>query len=156
MSRTFASQQIKIWDVEDNTQKERYCVNPSKSNTLLNPYERSNDVECTDIFMADDTITNNMDTTHLGIFRNVNDKPNIEEKISNGRKTAYSVMGAGFHSGNALKVCLNGFLWSTFVIPRVTYGLEVLTLRKKDTEMLEKFQRKALKKYKHSLTKHQM
>ena len=80
MSRTFSSQQIKIWDVEDNTQKERYCVNPSKSSTLLYPYERSNDVECTDIFMAGDTIANNMDTTHLGIFRNVNDKPNIEEK----------------------------------------------------------------------------
>ena len=73
MSRTFSSQQIKIWDVEDNTQKERYCVNPSRSSTLLYPYERSNDVECTDIFMAGDTIANNMDTTHLGIFRNVNE-----------------------------------------------------------------------------------
>ena len=54
-------------------------------------------------------------------------------------------MGAGFHSGNGLKVCLNGFLWSTFIVPRITYGLEVLTPTKKDIEMLETFQRKSLK-----------
>ena len=69
----------------------------------------------------------------------------IEEKVSIGRKTAYSLMGAGFHSGNGLKVCLNGFLWSTFVLPRMIYGLEALLLRKKDFESLEKFQRKSLK-----------
>ena len=54
-------------------------------------------------------------------------------------------MGAGFHSGNGLKACLNGFIWSTFVLPRVTYGLEALILRKTDFETLEKFQRKSLK-----------
>ena len=84
-------------------------------------------------------------TTHLGIHREISDKPNIEEKISIGRKTAYSFMGAGFHSGNGLKVSLNGFIWSTFVVPRIAYGLEVLILRIKDTDLLEKFQRKSLK-----------
>ena len=54
-------------------------------------------------------------------------------------------MGAGFYSGNGLKVGLNGFLWSTFVLPRMIYGLEALLLRKKDFESLEKFQRKSLK-----------
>ena len=71
------------------------------------------------------------------------DKSNIEGKITLGRKTAYYIMGAGFHSGNGLKVCLNGYLWSTFVVPRSTYGLEVLTLSKKDTELIEKIQRKS-------------
>ena len=42
-------------------------------------------------------------------------------------------------------MCLNGSLWSTFIVQRITYGLEVLTLTKKDIEMLEKFQRKSLK-----------
>ena len=145
MSRKYSSQQIKIWDVENNTQRERYCVNPSKSSTLVYPYAKSNDIECTSIFMAGDTISNDSKTTHLGIHREVNDKPNIEEKINIGRKAAYSIMGAGFHSGNGLKMCLNGYLWSAFVVPRITYGLEVLSLRKKDIEMLEKFQRKSLK-----------
>ena len=106
--------------------------------------------------MASDTISNDSKTTHLGIHREVKDKPNIEEKINKGRRTAYSIMGAGFHSGNGLKVCLNGFLWSTFIVPRITYGLEVLTLTKKDIEMLEKFQRKSLKQIQSLLDKPQM
>ena len=84
--------------------------------------------------MAGDTISNDSKTTHHGIHREVKDKQNIEEKINVGRKTAYSIMGAGFHSGNGLKVCLNVFLWSTFIVPRITYGLEVLTLTKKVIE----------------------
>ena len=70
---------------------------------------------------------------------------NIEEKLSIGRKTAYSLMGAGFHSGNGLKTCLNGNIWSAFVVPRVVYGLKVLSLKKKDVETLEMFQRKSLR-----------
>ena len=54
-------------------------------------------------------------------------------------------MGAGFHSVNGLKTCLNGHNWSTFVVSRVIYGLETLSLRKKDIENLEKFQRKSLR-----------
>ena len=30
MSRKYGSQQIKIWDVEKETQRERYCINPQK------------------------------------------------------------------------------------------------------------------------------
>ena len=95
--------------------------------------------------MAGDKISSDSNTTHLGLYRDITDKPNIGEKNSIGRKTAYSLMGAGFHSGSGLKMCLNGFIWSTFVLARLTYGLEVLLLRKKDFDLLEKFQRKSLK-----------
>ena len=44
-------------------------------------------------------IKDSRSATHLGIARNVNGKPDIEEKINLGRKTAYSLMGAGFHGG---------------------------------------------------------
>ena len=37
---------------------------------------------------------------HLGIHREVNNKVNADKKISLGRRTAYSLMGAGLHSGN--------------------------------------------------------
>ena len=57
---------------------------------------------------------------YLGIHREMTDKSNIEKKLSLGRKAAYSIIGAGFHTGNGLKVC---YLWSTFVVPRITYGL---------------------------------
>ena len=54
-------------------------------------------------------------------------------------------MGAGYYSVNGLKTSHNGHLWSTFVVPRVIYGLETLSLMKKDIENLEKFQRKSLR-----------
>ena len=95
--------------------------------------------------MAGDKILCQECTVHLGISRNVKNKANIEEKISIGRKTAYSLMGAGFHSVNGLKTCLNGHIWSTFVVPRLVYGLEVLTLQRKDIENLEMIQRKSLR-----------
>ena len=54
-------------------------------------------------------------------------------------------MGAGFHSVCGLKTCLNGHLCSTFVVPRLVNGLEILTLQWKDIENLEMFQRKPLR-----------
>ena len=95
--------------------------------------------------MSGKSIKNEECTIHLGISRHVKEKVNIDEKISLGRKTAYSLMGAGFHSGNGLKTCLNGHLWGAFIVPRLIYGLEILSLKKNDIENLEKFQRKSLR-----------
>ena len=95
--------------------------------------------------MAGETILCEDCTVHLGISRHVKEKVNIEEKINLGREAAYSLMGAGFHSVNGLKTCLNGHIWTTFVVPRLVYGLEILSLKKNDIEHLEKFQRKSLR-----------
>ena len=54
-------------------------------------------------------------------------------------------MGAGFHSINGLKQSVNGKLWSTYVIPRLLYGLEVQELKQSDINQLEQYQRKSLK-----------
>ena len=40
LSRDPGPQQVKVWDVDNNTRKERYCVNPSKSTTLLYHFAR--------------------------------------------------------------------------------------------------------------------
>ena len=77
---------------------------------------------------------------HLGIFRDIKQKVNIEEKINLRRKTAYALMGAGLHSGNGLMKPLRAYLWSTYVNPRVVYGLEVQKLSRTDVESLEKLQ----------------
>ena len=47
--------------------------------------------------------------------------------------------------GEGLKQSQNGYIWSTFVVPRLLYGLESILLSKKVVECLEKFQRKCLK-----------
>ena len=54
-------------------------------------------------------------------------------------------MGAGLHCGNGLKQSVCGKLWSTYVVPRLLYGLEVLDLTGKDIKALEQYQRKSLR-----------
>ena len=53
--------------------------------------------------MGEDQVQQSNQTIHLGIFRETSQKINIEEKVNLGRRTAYSLMGAGFHSINVLK-----------------------------------------------------
>ena len=48
----------------------------------------------------------------------------IQDKTNLSRRTAY-LLRVGFHSMNGLKQSVNGKLWSTYVIPRVLYGLQV-------------------------------
>ena len=143
LARKHNDMQVMLWDVENNTSRERYCVNPTKSCCLC--YSPIRNMQTADLYIAGDKILCQECTVHLGISRNVKYKANIEEKISTGRKTAYSLMRAGFNSVNGLKTCLNGHIWSTFVVPRLVYGLEVLTLQRKDIENLEMFQRKSLR-----------
>ena len=75
----------------------------------------------------------------------MNNKVKVDENISLCRKTAYPLMGTGLHSGNGLKQSVGEKLWSTYVVPRFTYGLEVLDLKVGDIKSLEQFQRKSLK-----------
>ena len=144
LTRRHRDMQVMVWDIENNTERERYCVNPNKSSYLcfnIPKYE----TQGIELVMSGEKIPCEECTVHLGITRDIKNKVHIEEKLSLGRKTAYSLMGAGFHSVNGLKTSHNGHLWSTFVVPRVIYGLETLSLMKKDIENLEKFQRKSLR-----------
>ena len=82
-------------------------------------------VECTDVYLAGQKVTAESNTVHLGIKWGVSGKVNVEGKVTLGHRTAYSLMGAGFHSVNGLKTSQNSHNWKTFVLPRIVYGLEV-------------------------------
>ena len=131
--------QVMVWDAENGADRERYCIHPTKGHTLFYNFGRKSDSEL-NIFLNGDRIDITDSTVHLGIQRNTCRKVDIEGKITLGRKTAYSIMGAGFHGGSGLKAAQNGHIWSMF-IPRLLYGLDVQLLKKKDIENLERFQR---------------
>ena len=99
--------------------------------------------------MGKDQVQQTTQTKHLGIDRETSQKINIDEKVNLGRRTAYSLMGAGFQSMNGLKQCVSGKLWSTYDIPRLLYGLEVLDLKQSDLQRLESYQKKSLKQIQH-------
>ena len=136
--------QVMVWDVEDSSNRERYCVHPAKSHILWYKFGKKDNSDL-DVFLGDTRVDVSASATHLGINRSTSQSVDIEGKISLGRKTAYSLMGAGFHGGSGLKAVRNGHVWSTFVVPRLLYGIECQLLKKKEIDSLEKFQRKCLK-----------
>ena len=117
--------EVMVWQVEKSASCDRFCIHPNKSHVLWYTCRKKKDHNL-DIFLA-------------------GDKVDTEGKITLGRKTAYSLMGAGFNGGSGLKTSQNGHIWTTFVIPRLLYGLETQLLKPKDVEILENFQRKCLK-----------
>ena len=54
-------------------------------------------------------------------------------------------MGAGFHGKSGIKQSIKADMWRKYVIPRLTYGLEILNLKKKDINALEAFQVRCVK-----------
>ena len=132
-ARRSSDMQVMVWDIENNTERERYCVNPTKSSCLCYNLTKR-DAQGIELVMSGGKITCEECTVHLGITRDIKNKVNIGEKLILGRKTAYSLIGAGLHSVNELKTCLNGHILATFVVSRVIYGLETLSLTKKDIE----------------------
>ena len=115
--------QVMVRDIENNTKRERYCVNPNKSGYLCFNIPK-HETQGIELVMSDEKISCEECTVHLEITRDIKNKVHIEEKLSLGRKTAYSLMGVGFHSVNELKTSHNGHLWSTFEVPRLIYILK--------------------------------
>ena len=69
---------------------------------------RKKDNSDLDVFLGDTRVDVSASATHLGINRSTSQAVDIEGKISLGRKTAYSLMGAGFHGipwGEWVKSC---------------------------------------------------
>ena len=50
----------------------------------------------------------------------------VDENINKARRVAYALMGTGFHGFNGLHPKVSLKLWDTYILPRLTYGLEVL------------------------------
>ena len=99
--------QVMVWDVEDSSNRERYCVHPAKSHILWYKFGKKDNSDL-DVFLGDARVDVSASATHLGINRSTSQSVDIEGKISLGRKTAYSLMGAGFHGGSGLKAVRNG------------------------------------------------
>ena len=81
--------------------RNRYDIHPTKSYVLTYPIGH----KCMAKYsytMGEDQVQPTTQTKHLGINRETSQKININEKVNLDRRTAYSLMGAGFHSMNGL------------------------------------------------------
>ena len=144
MSHSQSEMQVMIPTSGGFANRSRFVIHPKKS-CILTYGDKYLQYKEASYYMNGMEMSKVQQSTHLGIHRESSNKANITEKISLGRRTAYSLMGAGLHCGNGLKQCVGGKLWSTYVVPRLLYGLEVLSLSEKDFRDLELYQRKSLK-----------
>ena len=161
LSNSRNEMQHMLGDTGEFANMERYIIHPTKSGVLTYSNGKKSK-SCNGFTMFGKTLKAeyavdpedrehfiascwSLEHIHLGVFRDVKKKINIEEKVTLSRKAAYALMGAGLHSGNGLTKQLCAYLWNTYVIPRLVYGLEVQQLTRTDIEVLEKFQRKCLR-----------
>ena len=84
-------------------------------------------------------------TLHLLICISKISSTQIQENVEKSRRTLYSLLGAGLHRKNGLNptACLH--LLQVYVIPVLTYGLEILLPSRTELQTLEIFYRKILK-----------
>ena len=129
--------------VENFSQKYRYEINATKSPCL--PLNSGSNIESSVLLLNGQNIPVESSTTHPGLNRSTKGCVNIEEKITCGRKTAYSLLGAGLHGKTGLKQDVKAHIWSTFVVPRIIYGIEALPFSESDLKKLDSFQVKSLK-----------
>ena len=84
---------------------------------------------------------------HLGVIRDPTGGPGdqIKNYIKKARGAGYSLMGAGLHGKNWLPpdICLH--LYKIHVLPVLTYGMGIFSLKEKDLEPLELFQKTMIK-----------
>ena len=86
--------------------------------------------------------------THIGVRRNSSadgSSSTVENNISKARGAIYSIMGAGFHGKTGLNPPTLIHLWKVYVLPILTYGLELFDLKEKTLVQLESFQGQILK-----------
>jgi hypothetical protein len=72
--------------------------------------------------------------------RNTNESIDIDKMIQTGRQTLYSLFGAGLHGRNGLNPKIAKHIWSTYVIPRLIYGLEIQHVTDTQIQKLNQFQ----------------
>ena len=134
--------------VEFYKNRERYGIQTTKSSSLplhLSMESKKNSSD-TCVTLDGEQIPSVFETVHLGIDRNTRSLVDIKKKLQLGRRTLYSLMGAGAYGNSGLNPPVSFHMWKTFALPRMLYGFECSNLRLSDTVQLESLQRSILRR----------
>ena len=83
---------------------------------------------------------------HLGVERSKTGRPDVKKKVQLGRRTMYSLMGAGVYGSSGLNPMVSAHVWKIYALPRVLYGLKVQTCPQSDSQTMEQLQRSMLRR----------
>ena len=142
--------QVHVNQAVNYSNTHRYKLQPQKSviieinNTKRNHRDRQPPIKINQ---------NNMPVVEksapLGILRSKSkektEATHIERNITKARRTAYSLLSAGFHGVNGLDPMTSLSLYKTYIQPVLTYGLEIVQPKQSNLVKLELFQKTILK-----------
>ena len=148
LSDTSKDLQAQLNIITDYERRERYHMNPTKTTISEYPGKRRTTHEHPSWTFGDSVVTPTDQFTHLGIIRTAGKfSPDaiIDAMIQLASRTCYSLMGAGLHGSNGISPVVAWSMYSTYVLPRLLYNLEVLILTPSQTAVLERFHRATLR-----------
>ena len=131
--------QIMIYEALNYSKKNRYQIHPSKSNVVdISVYKLNEDLKW---FLGENPIRLSERAIHLGITRAGKGESvfNVNDRISLARRTSYSLMNTGLHGTNGLSPEASYVIYRAYVLPRLLYGLEVLSLTQGQLDLLSRY-----------------
>ncbi|KAH3839849.1 hypothetical protein DPMN_113286 [Dreissena polymorpha] len=132
--------------------EERYLLQPNKTVALnIKPSNRTT-IPHSESFTLGKINLNYVDTSvHLWITRTTSvcetAEINVEGNNSQARRALYSFLGAGLQGHNGLDHKSMLDLYKSFVLPVLTYGIEIFTPKSTLIKQLELFKGKLLNRY---------
>ena len=115
-----------------------YSIHPSKSS--ITNFTSSDNTAQEVFWMGEEAIPLTDAFVHLGLEWNAGKcSPNIATRIQQARRASYALMGVGLHGGNGLNPIVSCKIISTYIVPRLLYGLDAVILQKKDIEDISTF-----------------
>ncbi|WAR14005.1 POLR-like protein [Mya arenaria] len=141
--------QILIDIAENFAKQERYHFQPKKTEHLhlhITPTTKSaSNVENGTYTINENVIKTVDSTTHLGIKRTSTKAQSTDNNITKARKTLNKLFSDELHGYQRTDPQTRLHLFNLYVLPILTYGLEVILPGKCAMEKLEVFQKKSIK-----------
>jgi hypothetical protein len=128
--------------------QERYNIHPDKTRIIYIDTRKPPSSGRQTWSLGDAMLHLNESLTHLGIERfptPATADTTIDQRIQCARRTAYSLLGAGAHGIGGLNTPTLRAMVSTYVTPRLLYGLESLIVSEKQKAKLDLFYKQLLR-----------
>ena len=152
LSESESDRQLQASIQEEYALKEHYSISETKTK-LMNLNANNVNSSYQDCFLNGKALGTAEEYKHIGVTRYSNlkiaNKCLVEERITSARRTAYALMGAGFHGHNGLNPKVSRTIYNLYVLPRLLYGLETVILLQKDIDSLNDFHKDMLRRIQH-------
>ncbi len=133
--------------VSEYSSLHRYNIHPTKSEVCIFTREPDFLPSLKSWDISDSVLPVSNTTTHLGITRGdlqTNDLI-VDTRITQARRTCYALMSIGLHGHNGLNAAACIHIYRTYVLPRLLYGLEAISLTGGQISELDAFHTRTLR-----------